>query len=307
MGQSRGPETRQFSVTSDGDRLDKYLAGACPDLSRSQIQKLIRTGDVRVNGTIVRPSARLKKQDLVEVTITPAGPVVIVPEEIPFEVVYESKDIIVIDKPAGLTVYPGAGHTSHTLVNALLKRFPDLEVFGNSLRPGIVHRLDKDTSGLMVIARNETARQDLINQFKLRSVVKGYMVLVRGKLMPGTGAIEASLGRDPANRQRMAVVSSGRPARTDYRVVKYIQGCSLIEAFISTGRTHQIRVHFAAIGFPIVGDAVYGFKTDLLHRQFLHSFYLRFKPPGSTEPLTFKSDLPEDLKTVLHRLTLRSA
>lgn len=307
MGQSREREIRQFRAVSDGDRLDKYLAQACPDLSRSQIQKLIKTGDVRVNGAVVHPSLRLKKQDMIEVIIAPAAPVVITPEDIPLEVVYESKDLIVIDKPAGLTIYPGAGHASHTLVNALLKRFPDLAVFGNSLRPGIVHRLDKDTSGLMVIARNEPARQELISQFKSRSVVKGYSVLVRGKLMPGTGAIEAPVGRDPAHRQRMAVVSSGRPARTDYRVVQYIQGYSLVEAFIGTGRTHQIRVHFAAIGFPIMGDTVYGVKTDLLHRQFLHSFYLQLRHPGSGETLTFKRDLPEDLKQALYLLTVRKA
>ena len=307
MGQTQGPEIRQLRVASEGDRLDKYLAGVCTDLSRSQIQKLIKTGDVRVNGTIVCPSLKLKQHDLVEVIVPPVIPAIVIPEDIPFEIVYEDKDLAVINKPAGLAVYPGAGHASHTLANALLKRFPDLATFGDPLRPGIVHRLDKDTSGLMVIARNEAARQDLLNQFKSHSVVKGYKVLVRGKLTPGTGAIEAPVGRHPTHRQRMAVVASGRPARTDYRVVEYVGGCSLIEAFISTGRTHQIRVHFAAIGFPIVGDSVYGFKTDLLHRQFLHSFYLQFRSLGSTDLLTFRSDLPEDLKTLLRRLAVRPA
>lgn len=307
MEQDQAAETRRLKVTRDGDRLDKYLVGACPDLTRTHIQKLVQSGDVKVNGAAVRPAFRLKQGDIIAIHIPPVGPAVLLPEEIPFEVVYENRDLVVINKPAGLTVYPAPGHSSHTLVNALLQRFPDLAVFGSSLRPGIVHRLDKDTSGLMVIARNEPARLELINQFKSRSVTKGYMVLVRGKLTPGTGAIEAPIGRDPSHRQRMAVVSTGRPARTDYRVVKYVGNCSLIEARIRTGRTHQIRVHFAAIGFPVVGDPVYGYKTGLLHRQFLHSFYLQFLPPGGSDMLTFRSELPEDLNNVLHLLTIRNA
>ena len=307
MEQDQTAEIRRLKVTSNGDRLDKYLAGACPDLTRTHIQKLVQTGDVSVNGSAARPALRLKQGDSIEIRIPPAGPAVLLPEDIPFEVVYENNDLVVINKPAGLTVYPAPGHASHTLVNALLQRFPDLAVFGSSLRPGIVHRLDKDTSGLMVIARNEPARLALIEQFKSRSVTKGYMVLVKGKLTPGTGAIEAPIGRDPVHRKRMAVVSNGRPARTDYKVVKYINGCSLVEVRIRTGRTHQIRVHFAAIGFPVLGDPVYGYKTDLLRRQFLHSYYLQFIPPGSDQPLTFKCDLPEDLNYVLHLLTIRNA
>lgn len=307
MEQDPAAEIRRLKVTSDGDRLDKYLAGACPDLTRTHIQKLIQSGDVNVNGTAARPAFKLKQGDVIEIRIPPVGPAVLLPEHIPFEVVYESKDLVVINKPAGLTVYPAPGHSSHTLVNALLQRFPDLTIFGASLRPGIVHRLDKDTSGLMVIARNEPARLELINQFKSRSVTKGYLVLVKGKLTPGTGAIEAPIGRDPSHRQRMAVVSTGRPARTDYRVAKYIGNCSLIEARIHTGRTHQIRVHFAAIGFPVLGDPIYGYKTDLLRRQFLHSFYLQFMSPGGSEMLTFRSELPEDLNNVLRLLTIRNA
>jgi 23S rRNA pseudouridine1911/1915/1917 synthase len=307
MKQSQGPEVRQITVTSNGVRLDKYLADAYPDLTRTHIQKLIESGKVLVNGAAAKSSLKLKESDLIEISIPPTEPAVILPENIPFEIIYEDSDLVVINKPAGLTVYPAPGHASHTLVNALLERFPDLAVFGNSMRPGIVHRLDKDTSGLMVIARNEAARIELLSQFKSRTVTKGYMVLVKGKLTPGTGAIEAPIGRDPANRQRMAIVSSGRPARTDYHVLKYINGCSLVEARIRTGRTHQIRVHFAAIGFPVLGDPVYGMKTALLRRQFLHSFYLQFNPPGSHETLTFKCDLPEDLNMALHLLSKRTA
>jgi len=306
MKQSQNPEIRQLKVISSGTRLDKYLADTYPDLTRSHIQKLIQSGDISVNGLAARSSLKLKESDLIEISIPPPEPAVIIPEDIPFEVIYEDSDLVVINKPAGLTVYPAPGHASHTLVNALLERFPDLAVFGSSLRPGIVHRLDKDTSGLMVIARNEPARQELLGQFKSRTVTKGYMVLLKGKLTPGTGAIEAPIGRDPSHRQRMAVVSNGRPARTDYRVLKYINGCSLVEVRIRTGRTHQIRVHFAAIGFPVLGDPVYGLKTGLLRRQFLHSFYLQFKLPGSDEMLTFKCDLPEDLNMALHLLGIRT-
>lgn len=307
MKQNQEPEIRQLKVTSNGVRLDKYLSEAYPDITRTQIQKLIETGNVTVNGLVARSSFKLKELDIIEISIPSVEPAVIIPEDIPFEIIYEDSDLVVINKPAGLTMYPAPGHASHTLVNALLQRFPDLEIFGSSLRPGIVHRLDKDTSGLMVIARNEIARQDLLSQFKSHMVTKCYLVLLKGKLTPGTGAIEAPIGRDPANRQRMAVVSSGRPARTDYKVLKYINGCSLVEARIRTGRTHQIRVHFAAIGFPVLGDPIYGMKTALLRRQFLHSCYLQFKLPGNGETLSFKCDLPDDLNMALHLLGKRTA
>jgi 23S rRNA pseudouridine1911/1915/1917 synthase len=205
----------------------------------------------------------------------------------------------VINKPAGLTVYPAPGHPSHTLVNAMLKRFPDLSTFGDSLRPGIVHRLDKDTSGLMVIARNEQARLNLVEQFKSRSVTKKYLVLVKGKIVPERGAIDAPIGRDPSDRKRMAVVSRGRPARTDYTVRQYMKGYSLLEVHIKTGRTHQIRVHLSAIGHPVAGDRVYGAKSPLLNRQFLHAFFLEIRLPGSGQPRSFSSGLPADLSKAL--------
>jgi 23S rRNA pseudouridine1911/1915/1917 synthase len=264
-------------------------------------------GKISVNGQAARPALKLKEDDVIDIILPPAAPESIVPEHILFEVVYEDADLIVINKPAGLAVHPAPGHPGHTLVNALLQRFPDLKVFGNSLRPGIVHRLDKDTSGLMVIARNEPARQNLLEQFKSRTVVKGYQVLVKGTLTPATGAIDAPIGRNPNNRKRMAVVSNGKPARTDYRVLKHIQGCTLLDARIHTGRTHQIRVHFAAIGYPVLGDPVYGVKSALLRRQFLHSYYLQFKSPVSNEPLTFKIELPEDLSLAMHLLSIRTA
>jgi len=283
-------------------RLDKFLSKNYPELTRTYIQKLIENGSVTVNGRAARAALQLKLKDLIEITIPPPEPVVVLPEDIPFEIVYEDRDVIVINKPAGLTVHPAPGHASHTLVNALIKRFPDLEGFGGSMRPGIVHRLDKDTSGLMVIVRNEMARQNLINQFKSRSVKKCYMVLVKGKLEPSKGAIDAPIGRDPSDRKRMAVVSKGRNSRTDYRVLKYIDGYTLVEANIQTGRTHQIRVHFKAIGYPVVGDAVYGVKSSLIKRQFLHACYLEFTLPSGNLLRAFTCELPDDLKQALKTL-----
>ncbi len=267
--------------------------------TRTYIQKVIESGYVTVNGRAARVALQLKLKDHIEITIPPPEPAVVLPEDIPFGLVYEDGDVIVINKPAGLTVHPAPGHSRHTLVNALIKRFPDLEGFGGSMRPGIVHRLDKDTSGLMVIARSEIARQSLINQFKSRSVKKCYLVLIKGKLEPSKGAIDAPIGRDPSDRKRMAVVSKGRNARTDYRVLKYLDGYTLVEANIQTGRTHQIRVHFKAIGYPVVGDAVYGMKSNLIKRQFLHAYYLEFKLPSSNLSRAFTCELPDDLQKAL--------
>ncbi|MDD5312121.1 MAG: RluA family pseudouridine synthase [Dehalococcoidia bacterium] len=302
MRSDQAPEIRVFSVSQAGNRLDRFLAGACPDLSRSQIQKLIESGYITVNAHPQRQALKLKTGDAVRITIPPPEPVLLVPENIPLRAVYEDPDVVIIDKPAGLTVHPAPGHVQHTLVNALLNRYPDLEVFGSSLRPGIVHRLDKDTSGLIVVARNEKTRQYLINQFKLRQVKKGYLVLVRGRLAPERGAIEAPVGRDPSNRKRMAVVSSGREARTTYRVIKYVDGYTYLEAQIETGRTHQIRVHFAAIGHPVAGDTVYGMRNPLLKRQFLHAYHLELRLPSDGRVHVFSCDLPPDLEGVLKTL-----
>ena len=299
MNQNRKPEKKTLEVEADGVRLDKYLAASPLGLTRSHLQKLIGEGCVRVNGRAARPAAKLKCGDRIEIVIPATEPVQLTAEDIPFEVIYEDIDLAVINKPAGLTVYPAPGHPGHTLVNAMLRRFPDLSTFGSSLRPGIVHRLDKDTSGLMVIARNEQARLDLVEQFKSRSVIKKYLVLVKGKIVPERGAIDAPIGRDPADRKRMAIVSKGRPASTDYRVQQYMKGYSLLEARIQTGRTHQIRVHFSAIGYPVVGDAVYGVKSTLLSRQFLHAHFLQIGLPGSGQIRSFTCALPADLSNAL--------
>jgi len=284
-------------------RLDKYLAGEYPELSRSILQKLIRQGFILVNDFAAKPSQKLNVGDRIYVALQPPEKVSLAAEPIPVHVIYEDDDLLVICKPAGLVVHPSPGHTTHTLVNALLARCPDLASFGDAMRPGIVHRLDRDTSGLMIIAKNSRAQQYLINQFKTRSVSKGYLVLVKGKLIPGQGIIDAPLGRDPSNRKRMAVVTSGRQARTGYKVKEYLSGCTLLDVTTETGRTHQIRVHLSAIGYPVIGDAVYGVRSPYVKRQFVHAYRLGFRLPSSGEFREFTCELPSDLKRAIALIT----
>lgn len=296
--------SRQYNlqVETPGVRLDKFLGEKCPDLSRTHAQKLIAAGLATVNGKVARASLKLNTGDIIDITIPPEEPSHLAPEAIPLKIVYEDSDLTVIDKPAGLAVYPAPGHPAHTLVNAVLGREPSLAEGKDTLRPGIVHRLDKDTSGLIVVAKNRVAQANLAEQFKSRAVTKYYLVLVKGKLSPETGIIEANIGRDPRHRQRMAVVTRGRTARTEYQVVKYIGGYSLLEIKPETGRTHQIRVHLAAIGFPAVGDATYGVPSRHLSRQFLHASRLGFTLPSTGERVEFKSPLPEDLERALKNI-----
>jgi 23S rRNA pseudouridine1911/1915/1917 synthase len=217
-------------------------------------------------------------------------------------VIYEDADILVIDKPAGLTVHPAPGHPGHTLVNAILAHCPGLATSDEPVRPGIVHRLDKDTSGLMVVAKNDSAREYLVRQFKSRTVSKGYLVLVKGKLSPEKGIIEAPIGRDPHHRQRMAIVEAGKEAATRYQVRKYLDSYTLLEVTPLTGRTHQIRIHLSAIGYPVVGDSVYGMKSTQVNRQFIHAYRLGFRLPSTEQYREFTSLLPVDLEQALEHL-----
>jgi 23S rRNA pseudouridine1911/1915/1917 synthase len=290
-----------FIAEASGLRVDKFLSENCPDLSRTQAQKLIEEGHVTVNERPVRSSLKLMAGDKIAVVVPPPIPSPLPAEAIPLKIVYEDTDLMVVDKPAGLTVHPAPGHYTHTLVNAVLAHVPGLQT-GESGRPGIVHRLDKDTSGLIVIAKNAAAHMKLARQFKERSVSKVYIALVYGHLAPEEGIIEANIGRHPRDRQRMAVVTEGREAQTDYKVIRYFDNYTLLEVKPRTGRTHQIRVHLAAIGFPIVGDAVYGKKADFLGRQFLHAGKLRFKLPSTGQTCEFESPLPADLDSVLNRI-----
>jgi len=283
-------------------RLDKYLGDQCRQLSRSHAQKLIADGYVTVNDRVARASLKLGIGDRIKVIIPAPPPSLLAPEEIALDIIYEDDDLLVIDKPAGLMVHPAPGHPSHTLVNAILSHFPNLVDMGDSPRPGIVHRLDRDTSGVMLVAKNRAAQASLADQFKARSVLKAYLALVKGRLTPEQGIIEAPIGRDPTNRKRMAVVEGGREARTEYRVIRYIGKYTLLEVMPQTGRTHQIRVHLAAIGYPVVGDGVYGVKSPHLPRQFIHACRLGFKLPSSGQYKEFTSELPPDLEQALENI-----
>ena len=292
-----------FIADKTGVRLDKYVGERCSELSRTYAQKLIADGYITVNDRVAKVGLKLNVGDRVNIIIPPTAPSSLAPEAIPLNIIYEDDDLLVVDKPAGLAIHPAPGHPSHTLVNAILSHLPGLADISDSLRPGIVHRLDKDASGVMLVAKNNAAQLNLIDQFKARSVVKAYMVLVKGHLTPEDGIIEAPIGRDPRNRKRMAVVAEGRQARTQYHVIKYIDDYTLLEVRTETGRTHQIRVHLSAIGYPVVGDTTYGAKSAFLSRQFIHACRLGFHLPSTGEYVEFTSDLPPDLAQALKEIT----
>jgi len=299
-------QTIRLVVKKANLRLDRYIAQSCGELSRSHIQKLIDEGYVTVNAKVAKPSLKTKTGDAIVIALPPPQPTipVLVPENIPLTIVYEDNDLLIIDKPAGIAVHPAPGHPNRTLINAILAHCPDILALDSTLRPGIVHRLDKNTSGLMVVAKKKDAQLNLSAQIKNRSVLKKYLTLVRGRLSPEEGDIQAPIGRHPKNRKKMAVVSGGRDAHTSYRVVKPFKGYSLVEATIRTGRTHQIRVHFSSIGCPVIGDDVYGVKSPYLERQFLHACLLGFRLPGTGEWVEFCSELPADLEQALEHLSI---
>jgi len=294
-----------LQVERGGIRVDKYIAEAVPDLSRATAQRLIDEGHVLVNGATVKASHRLEPGDTLTVEIPAPVPVEVAPEAIPLDILYEDADILVVNKPAGMVVHPAFGHQSGTLVNAVLAHCPDLAGVGGELRPGIVHRLDKDTSGLIVVAKGDVALRNLQEQFKGREVQKAYLALVEGHVSPPTGLIDAPIGRDPRARKKMAVVPrGGREAQTEYRALEFYAEHTLVEAHPLTGRTHQIRIHMAFIGHPIVGDPVYGFRKQRAKapRLFLHAARLGFRLPGTGEWREFQAPLPDDLAAVLERL-----
>jgi len=291
----------ELVASESGSRIDSYVAAQCPQLSRSHVQHLIDDGLVTVNGRASKSGYKMREGDRIVVDVPSPQPIAPQPEDIPLSIVYEDDDVLVIDKPAGLTVHPAPGHSEHTLVNAILAHCPDLRING-SIRPGIVHRLDKDTSGVMMIAKNDTAQRDLSAQIKARSVLKQYTVLVHGRLSPEKGVIEAPIGRDPSHRKRMAVVDSGRESRTRYSVLKYFKGYTLLEVTLETGRTHQIRVHLSALGFPVAGDAVYGKASNIVARQFVHASRLGFNLPSNGKWVEFAAPLPGDLEEAVERV-----
>lgn len=299
----------EFTVEAAGERLDKLVVEKVGEgLSRAQVQALIKDGKVTVNGAAVKSGVKLKGGELIHIAIPMREEAVeVVPEAIPLTVLYEDDSLAVIDKPAGMTVHPGVGNETGTLVSALLSRWP--EIIGMNIvekRAGIVHRLDKDTSGLIVIAKNDTARLKLQAQFQSRTVEKVYLALLEKRPATETGHIEAPIGRDPKQRKRMAVMRGGKPAITEYAVIdhNFSGEQALVKVNLLTGRTHQIRVHMAFIGCPIVGDSVYGYRKQRikLKRQFLHAAELAFDHPVTGERMRFKSALPAVLRDAMDKL-----
>ncbi|HEV3362912.1 MAG TPA: RluA family pseudouridine synthase [Acidimicrobiia bacterium] len=282
----------------EGKRLDAFLAAAFPDLSRAHHQRLIEEGHVLVDGRPRKPAYKLRPGEDIDITFAAATPIDVPAQTIPIAILYQDADLAVIDKPAGLVVHPAPGHSSGTVVNALLDRLPDLSGIRGSIRPGIVHRLDKDTSGVMVVAKHDRAQQSLVDQLKARTVHKEYVALVAGEPSPPEGIIDAPIARDPHDRKRMAVISDGREARTRYATEERFGRSSLVRAFPETGRTHQIRVHLAAIGHPVAGDVRYGGRRPALpvDRPFLHAHFLAFDHPATGERRDHTSPLPADLE-----------
>jgi 23S rRNA pseudouridine1911/1915/1917 synthase len=287
-----------------GLRLDRFLADQLPQFSRSRIQQLIRENLVHLNGENARTRELLRTGDVVDLTEPPPQKIDNQPENIPLDVLFEDRDLIVINKPAGLVVHPGAGHREHTLVNALLHHCTELSGIGGMERPGIVHRLDKETSGCMVVAKNDEAHRNLSEQFAERTVEKIYLALAAGKLRRNSGTMEEKIGRHPVHRQRMSVATTkGRSAKTEYRVHRSGNELSLVECRLHSGRTHQIRVHLHHLGHPVLGDKVYAPKfAKNFPRQMLHAWKLGFSHPRTKEWKNFEASLPADFEQALLKL-----
>jgi 23S rRNA pseudouridine1911/1915/1917 synthase len=297
--ETTGARVHEIEVDGGDARLDQYLAWVNLGLSRSRLRQLIAEGQVMVNGAPAKPAHRVRPGDRILVTVPAPRPSGVVAQDINITVVYQDADLVVVDKPAGLSVHPGPGHPDQTLVNGLLALCPDIRGIGGEIRPGIVHRLDKDTSGLLMVAKTQEAHTGLSNQIRDRTVQKGYLALVEGVPSPGSGTVDVPIGRDPRRRTRMAVTPGGRESRTGYRLLEQVGEYSLLELQLLTGRTHQARVHMAWLGHPLLGDALYGKRSPLLDRHFLHAFRLAFSHPETGEPLEFRSPLPRELEDAL--------
>jgi 23S rRNA pseudouridine1911/1915/1917 synthase len=314
---SAEPQLINVGIESAGLRLDSFLASHLKEISRTRVQRAIVDGDVLINERVVKPSYRLRGGDQIEIDLPEPPPVELVPEPIPLNIVYEDDDLIVVNKPAGMVVHPGAGVDSGTLAHALVYHFNSLSGTAGRTRPGIVHRLDKETSGLLVVAKNDVAHERLSDQFRNRQVFKMYIALVYGRVSEERGEIEARIGRSPRNRTRMSVLrgGAGRTAHTIFEVAKRYQDFTLLKVQIKTGRTHQIRVHLAHIGHPVVCDATYGSGREnsirnvaikravqSLGRHFLHSAELALNHPRTGERLEFTAPLPVELAALLTQL-----
>ncbi len=293
------------------ERLDKFLVGCLPDLSRSRLQALIKEGEVLVDGIPARKVGQmLDRSARIDVVIPPPHPSDLIPEEIPLDIIFENDDLIVVNKPAGMVVHPAAGHSTGTLVHAALAHVPDIVGVGGEQRPGVVHRLDKDTSGLILLAKNDQAHRWLQDQFRLRKVEKIYLALVDGHPPTPSGRVEASIGRSNRNRNQMAIVTvdKGRDASSEYHTLETFARHTLLEVHPLTGRTHQIRLHLQFVGCPVAGDTVYGHKKSTISaaRFFLHAVRLAIRLPGQKEKRTFEAPLPTELTRVLEELRASS-
>ena len=303
------PASLSFAVDRKADRLDAFLAAACPAISRSRWKQLIDGGRVLLNGSPApKPNTPLSVGDVLSCSLPDPEPVGLLPADIPLAILHEDSDLVVLDKPPGLVVHPAPGHAADTLVNALLHHCADLKGIGGELRPGIVHRLDKDTSGVLVVAKNERSLAHLVAQFSAHSVEKEYVALVWGTPNKPSGSVDLPIGRHPVHRQKMAVSAKGRPALSRYRTLASGPLASLLEVRIETGRTHQIRVHLAHLGHPVVGDPTYGrARRDVpgcppIPRQMLHARRLRFAHPRDGRILDFCAPPPPDFISVLRAL-----
>ncbi|HUH97811.1 MAG TPA: RluA family pseudouridine synthase, partial [Anaerolineales bacterium] len=291
----------------DGERLDHFLVESLAGHSRARLQGLIKSGFVAVNGAPAKKCGQMLEQGgVIEVRIPPSVPTDLIAEDIPLDIIFENEDLIVVNKPAGMVVHPAPGHDSGTLVHAALGHDPDLEGVGGEERPGVVHRLDKETSGLILLAKNDQAHRWLQDQFRSRKVEKTYLALVDGKPPTPSGRVEAAIGRDPGHRKKMAIVpaSRGREAVSEYKTLESFPQHSLLEFHPLTGRTHQIRLHCAMLGCPIVGDEIYGRKGSSLPlaRHFLHAQRLKITLPNEDRPRVFEAELPQELNQVLAAL-----
>jgi 23S rRNA pseudouridine1911/1915/1917 synthase len=289
-------------------RLDKFLVVCLPEFSRTRLQQFIKAGHVLINHKPAHKAGQILEKGMrISVNIPPPTPSMLVPEDIPLDIIFENEDLIVVNKPAGMVVHPAAGHTSGTLVHAALAHASQLEGVGGVQRPGIVHRLDKETSGIILLAKNDQAHQSLSNQFRDRMVEKTYMALVDGQPPTSTGRVEAAIRRDSKQRKRMEVTpdSKGRSAISEYRTLQRFARHTLLEVHPLTGRTHQIRVHLAFLQCPIVGDKIYGRRKSTLpiKRHFLHAHRLSITIPGETTPREFIAEIPDELKIILDLLT----
>ncbi|MBI3995710.1 MAG: RluA family pseudouridine synthase [Nitrospirae bacterium] len=307
--------SREFTVTPKYafERLDHYLVRQQAHSSRTVLQRLIKKGEVRVNNRMVKPNYKIRPGDRVVCRIPTPTPLDLVPEPIPLDVLYEDPALIVLNKPAGLVMHPAPGHYTGTLVHALLAHCKDLSGIGGRERPGLVHRLDKDTSGVIVVAKTDSAHRSLSQQFKAHTIVRQYQALVAGRLRKGSGTIDLAIGRDRWERKKISHrTARPREARTTYRVIERFAAATRVEVFPRTGRTHQIRVHFASQGHPILGDRVYGGRSAVLEsvpadRQMLHAERLGFIHPERKEYIEFSAPLPADMERAVEALRRFSA